>query len=387
MAVHRSKNYYATLGVSRTAKPAEIRNAYRHLARKLHPDLNPGDLSAENRFKEVQEAYEVLKDKQKRSFYDQHGFYSDQAFQQRSARGGRRPPGGGFGFDGFDFTDLGSGPGGAGGPDFASIFDSLFEGTTGQQPGRAARKQGEDLEYILDIEFDDAIRGTTAQLKVNRQRRCASCAGSGRAPGSTSQQCGSCNGSGRTHQGAGNMRFTVPCGPCRGSGRIETPCLACRGEGRAPASDTIRVRIRPGTGENSRIRVAGKGNDGPHGGAPGDLYIVARIGEHPFFQRDGSDISIEVPVTPAEAVLGAKIEVPTIGGKAHMRIPPGTSSGKVFRVRGRGVVDPRNGVRGDQFVRISIVVPRIPDEDTKDLMREYASRNPENPRQALLSKL
>ena len=183
------------------------------------------------------------------------------------------------------------------------------------------------------------------------------------------------------------MRFSVPCRTCGGEGRVSSLCTACGGEGRTSTKDRIQVRIPPGTGANSRLRLPGKGNAGMRGGPAGDLYIVAKIGEHPFFKRDGYDISIQVPITPAEAILGAKIEVPTIDGKALLRIPPATNSGKTFRLRDRGVTDPRKGIRGDQFVRISIVVPEIADETTKELMREYAERNPENPRESILRSL
>ncbi len=387
MPASRSKNYYATLGVGRDAKPDSIRKAYRHLARKLHPDVNPGDTAAEDRFKEIQEAYGVLNDSKKRKFYDRFGFYSDQAFAEGT--GARRPGGrpGGFGFDGFDFTDFGSQAGPMPGPDLGSLFGNLFGGTRRPKPGAAAQSEGEDLEYTLDIGFEDAIRGTSARLNIDRQKTCSPCAGSGLAHGTPPRQCDDCSGTGQVHQAAGNMRFSVPCRSCGGDGRVRSPCPACAGEGRVRSMDSIEARIPPGTGENSRLRLPGKGNAGLRGGLPGDLYLVAKIGEHPFFERSGFDIKIQVPVTPAEAILGAKIEVPTIDGKAFLRIPPATNSGKTFRVRGRGVTDPRNGQRGDQFVRISIVVPEIPDETTKDLMREYAERNPENPREAILRSL
>lgn len=383
MAANRSKDYYATLGVARNADSAAIRKAYRHLARKLHPDVNPGDTVSENRFKEVQEAYGVLSDEKKRKFYDQHGFYSDQAFTGGAgARTGGQP--GGFGFDGFDFTDFGRQAGGGPGVDFGSLFDTFLGGGRRSQPGSAAKQPGEDLEYTMDIGFRDAIRGTTERLSIARQDACSACDGAGLAKGTSPSPCGECSGSGQVHKAAGNMRFSVPCMACRGAGTIRNTCPACRGEGRVGTHASIEIRIPAGAQENSRLRVPAKGNAGPRGGAPGDLYIVLRVGQHPFFRRQGQHIHIEVPVTPAEAVLGGKIEVPTIDGTAFLRIPPGTDSGKTFRVRERGVKDPRTGQSGDQFVRILIVVPEIPDETTKDLMRQYAERNPENPREAIL---
>lgn len=382
MAASQSKDYYATLGVARDEKPDAIRKAYRHLARKLHPDVNPGDSAAEDRFKEIQEAYGVLSDPTKRKFYDRFGFYSDQAFTKGGPTGGRGRSGG-FGFDGFDFTDL-SGQAGA---DIGSMFETLFGGSRRRKPAESAQAEGEDLEYTLDIGFEDAIRGTSVRLNIDRQKLCSPCGGSGTAYGAPPRSCANCGGSGHVHRAAGNMRFSVPCGTCRGVGRVRSPCPSCGGEGRVGSVDSIEARIPPGTGENSRLRLPGKGNAGLRGGLAGDLYLVARIGEHPFFERNGFDIKIQVPVTPAEAILGAKIEVPTIDGKAFLRIPPATNSGKTFRVRGRGVTDPRTGQRGDQFVRISIVVPEIPDEATKSLMRQYAERNPENPREAILGSL
>ncbi len=374
MAGNRGKDYYATLGVSRDAKPDAIRKAYRHLARKLHPDVNPGDSSAEERFKDVQEAYAVLKDEKKRSIYDRYGFYSDQAFTGRGPK-----PGGGFDFEGFDFSDLGR----QGASSFSDIFETLA-GMRGRRSQRSRTTPGEDLEYTMEIAFEDAIHGTKERLRLNRQQACSTCSGTGRGRGAGPGTCGRCNGAGQLHQAAGNMRFSVPCSACRGTGRVETPCQACHGEGRKPTLTSIEVRIPPGTADNSRLRIPRRGNVGIRGGKPGDLYIVASVGKHPFFVREGDNIRIQVPVTPAEAVLGAKIEVPTIDGTAWLRIPPGTSSGKTFRVRERGARNPRSGIRGDQFVRISIVVPAIPDESTKDLMRQYAERNPENPREAIV---
>lgn len=374
MAANRSKDYYATLGVPRNAKADAIRTAYRHLARKLHPDVNPGDKAAEERFKDVQEAYDILSDEEKRGIYDRYGFYSEQARQQASAGQGH-----GFGFDGFDFSDLGRQ---AAGTNLGDLFEGMFGGR-GHGRGQATRRQGEDLEYEMEVGFDGAIRGATERLKISRQVPCAPCSGSGNAKGEPPSVCKACGGSGQSQRMAGNMRFSVPCAECGQTGQARTPCPQCAGEGRVLATNTIDVRIPPGTRENARLRLQGKGNAGILGGPAGDLYILVHVGKHPFFERDNFDIRIEVPITPAEAVLGAKIEVPTIDGTALMRIPPATSSGKTFRMRGRGVTDPRSDKRGDQFVRISIVVPKVPDESTKDLMRRYAERNPENPRDSL----
>ena len=378
MAFGRGKDYYSALGVAKNATPDAIRKAYRHLARKLHPDVNPGDSASEERFKEVQEAYAVLNDEKKREFYDRHGFYSDQAY----STGGPAGPGagGGFGFDGFDFNDVA----GQGGPDLGSMFESFFGGGRRRKTTSTEKRSGEDLEYALEIGFDEAIQGTEVRLSVDRYRPCAPCGASGSSASEPPHQCTQCGGSGKSHAAMANMRFSVPCPACQGEGLVRTPCPACSGDGRVREASAVEARIPPGTGENSRLRIPGKGNAGIRGGPPGDLYVVARVGKHAFFERKGYDIYIQVPVTPAEAVLGAKIEVPTIDGTAFLRVPPATSSGKTFRVRGRGVKDPRSDERGDQFVRITIAVPEIPDEATKDLMRQYSERNPENPRKALL---
>ncbi len=377
MATRRGTDHYATLGVGRDAKPEAIRKAYRHLARKLHPDVNPGDAAAEERFKRVQEAYNVLGDEKKREFYDRHGFYSEQAQAAGPSRGARR---GGFGFEGFDFGDVARGAG----PDVESMFESFLGGGRRRKTAPEEPRKGEDLDYELEIGFFDAIRGTTVTLSVERMARCAPCGGSGSALGASPRQCTRCGGAGSTQAAMGNMQFQVPCASCGGTGRSRTPCPRCRGDGRVRKKGTVEARIPPGTGENSRLRLPGKGNAGLRGGSAGDLYIVARIGRHPFFERKGFDIHIEVPVTPAEAVLGGKVEVPTIDGTAVMRIPPATSSGRTFRHRERGVVDPRSGRRGHQFVKILIVVPEIPDEATKELMRRYSELNPENPRSPIL---
>ena len=379
MAPNRSIDYYAALGVQRDAKPDAIRKAYRHLARKLHPDLNPGDKVSEDRFKQVQEAYGVLSDEKKRAFYDQHGFYSDQAYSTGGRAAGGRS--GGVGFDGFDFTDFvrqaGSG----------SIFDSVFGGGQRQRAESAAPQPGEDLEYTLEVGFDDAIKGAPVRLSIVRLNACADCRGTGTEHGASPPECPECRGLGKAARAAGNMRFTIPCPACQGAGRLRSVCGSCDGDGRVRSAATVETRIPPGTQDNARLRVPGKGNMGLRGGAPGDLYIETKVGSHPFFTRKGDDIHIQVPVTPAEAILGSKIEVPTIDGTAFLRVPPATSSGKTFRVRERGVQNSRGGKRGDQFVRISIVVPEIPDESTKDLMRQYAELNAENPREGLFQTL
>lgn len=372
-----AKDYYKALGVKRSASADDIKKAYRRLARKYHPDVNPGDTAAEERFKEVQEAYDILNDPKKKEMYDQYGFYSPQGFQ------GGRPGGtgpGDFGFSGFDFTDFSEAAGGQGGG-FSDLFSQFFRsggrGRPQQQP-----KQGEDLEYAVDIGFWDAIRGTTLRLNVQRYDSCTQCGGLG-GGASAASQCPECKGAGQVDQTVGAMRFNLTCPRCGGSGALRNACSRCGGEGRLPKTESVEVRIPPGAHPGARLRVPGKGNAGTMGSRTGDLYIVTRVGEHSVFKRDGDDIRIVAPITPAEAVLGGKIEVPTIDGRAALKIPPGTSSGKTFRLRERGVENRRTKKRGDQYVEVRISVPAIPDENTKQLMREYEKLNGDDPRAAL----
>ncbi len=398
MAASKQQDFYGTLGVKRTAKAEDIRKAYRRLARKYHPDVNPGDKSAEDRFKEVQSAYDVLKDDKKRQMFDQHGFYSDQAFAAggpggpEGGTGGFRP--GDFDFNGFDFSEFARGTGrpsgGAGRQSrggFSDLFGNLFGQESPQSSSAAGPQPGEDLEYAIDIDFWEAIRGTTTRLSVSRNAPCARCSATGQVNTGGPTACGECSGSGQVNQTVGNMQFKITCPLCQGKGQVRNICPSCRGDGRNSTTETVEVRIPAGAQHGSRLRVPRKGNGGLRGGPPGDLYIVTRVGEHPFFKRSGDDIRIQVPLTPAEAVLGAKIEVPTIEGSAFLKVPPATSSGKVFRVRERGVLNPGSKRLGDQFVEVRIVVPEIPDEATKGLMREYSALNSENPREHLLEEV
>ncbi len=397
MAASKQQDYYETLGLKRNAGPDEIRKAYRRLARKYHPDVNPGDKAAEDRFKDIQAAYDVLGDEKKRQMFDRYGFYSDQAFAAGGPGGPGDSPGGaggfrpgGFDFDGFDFSEFarhaGSGAGQQSRGGFSDLLGSLFgRGAAAGRP-EAGPKPGEDLEYAIDIGFWEAIHGTTVRLNVARNAPCKRCNGTGHSDTGEPAPCSECGGSGHVSRAVGNMRFDASCPRCRGSGRIRDVCAHCRGDGRTAATEPVEMRIPAGVKQSSRLRAPGKGNSGLRGGPPGDLYIVARVGEHPFFKRVGDDIRIQIPITPAEAVLGAKIEVPTIEGSAFLKIPPATSSGKVFRVRERGVLNPGAKRRGDQFVEVRIVVPEIADEGVKELMRRYAEISPENPREPLFEK-
>jgi len=374
MPAATKKDYYETLGVARSAETEEIRKAYRRLARKYHPDLNPGDKSAEDRFKKVQEAYDVLSDDNKRKTYDQYGFYSDNLPPNTGNQGGA-------GFGGFDFSEYvrqqqqaGENGGGAGFDpgssrgSFRDLFSQLYGG--GGARGAATQpERGADLEYGLNVDFWQSIRGTQVKLNILRQETCETCHGTGSA-GKNVAVCPECVGTGTVTQMAGAVKFNLPCHRCEGTGRLKNACPTCRGEGRISRPDTVEVRIPAGVTSGSRLRVAGKGNAGTAGGPAGDLYITIRVEEHPFFKRDGDNISVEVPLTVTEAGLGAKIEVPTIDGRALLKIPQGTQNGQKFRLREKGVFNSRKNSRGDEIVEVVLRAPDVHDERTRELLRE-----------------
>jgi molecular chaperone DnaJ len=407
MATTTKKDYYELLGVKKSASADEIRKAFRKLARKYHPDVNPGDKAAEERFKAMSEANDVLSDPKKRKIYDQLGYYSDNidpAAAEAYARGG--PTGaGGFGgfpgaqpgasgqgvpfdFGGFDFSDMFEGARGqrstGGGGGFRDIFSGMFGGRgAGAQEGPEA---GSDLEYQVNVPFWTAIRGGVMKLNITRQDVCGNCHGNGyiEAPG----VCPQCKGKGTIEQTGGRMKFNVTCPRCHGSGKNISPCPVCHGEGVVSRTEPLEVRIKAGTRDGQRIRIPGKGNSGGHGGSAGDLYVIIRAGEHRVFRRDGDDIQITVPVTATEAALGAKIEVPTIDGRALLKVPPGTQSGQKLRLREKGVPSAtKEGARGDEIVEVKLTVPMPRDEKTKELLRELAKLNPEDPRAELFKNV
>jgi molecular chaperone DnaJ len=410
MATSPKKDYYEILGVKKSASAEDIRKAFRKLARKYHPDVNPGDKSAEEKFKALSEANDVLSDPKKRKIYDQVGYYSDnidpataEAYARAGASGGGGFsggfPGGGaggsgqgvpFDFGGFDFSDLvdsaGRGRRSGGGGGFRDIFGSIFGGGQGAAQAEEGPEPGTDLEYQVNVPFWTAIRGGVMRLNISRHDVCANCHGQGslEAPG----KCPECNGTGQITQTGGRMKFNVQCPRCHGTGKNLTTCPICHGEGTVTKSEPLEVRIKAGTRDGQRIRLPGKGNAGAHGGAAGDLYAIIRMGEHPIFRRDGDDIYLTVPVSSTEAALGAKIEVPTIDGRALLKIPPGTQSGQKLRLREKGVSSAtKDGVRGDEIVEITVTVPMPRDERTKELLRELAKLNPEDPRAELWNKV
>ncbi len=378
MAATAKQDYYELLGVARKASQKEIRQAYRKLARKYHPDLNPGDKSAEEKFKQVQEAYDVLSDSKKRQMYDQFGF------DVPGAGGMPGPAEAGdvhFDFGGFDF---GGGSAGGGGPSFRDLFSQFFRsgGEAAEAPGQA--EMGSSLEYQIEISFWEAVRGTVKKLTISRLDTCSDCSGSG-ATGQP-QTCTACGGTGQVAQTSGRMRFNLTCTRCGGTGRIRNICRLCGGEGRVRRADTIEVRIPAGVRTGSRVRVPGRGNAGTAGEPAGDLYIITDVQPHPYFDRRGDDIYSSVPITVTEAALGAKIEVPTIDGRSLLRIPPGTNSGQKLRLREKGVPSVRNGHRGDQYVELQVVVPRPGDERVRELLKELQKIAPEDPRKDLFDR-
>ena len=383
------EDYYKTLGVKRAATQEEIRKAYRRLARKYHPDLNPGDKSSEEKFKQLSEAYDILSDPKKREVYDKFGTYNDNI--RDSARG---PAGAGFDFDWSVFTggagagssDAGPGAGaggssGAGSGSFRDIFSELFGGggKGGSTRSQSQARRGADIEVPLALSFEEAINGLTANINVRRSETCSRCQGTGEAATGL-LSCPACNGTGKISAGGGFLRFDQNCSACNGTGKRRPPCPSCHGRGVLPKYETVRVRIPAGVDTGSRVIVRNKGEAGPKNASPGDLYIITNVAPHSIFTRKGDNIYCVVPVTLPEAALGAKIEVPTVSGKAQLRIPPGTQSGQVFRLREKGAPSLRGDTRGDQYVEVKVVLPRIIDEDSKNLLREFAKRNPENPR-------
>jgi molecular chaperone DnaJ len=387
MATTTKQDYYELLGVARKASAKDIRAAYRKLARKYHPDLNPGDKAAEEKFKQVQEAYEVLSDAKKRQMYDQFGFNvpgSGGVPPSAAGYGGAAPEDIHFDFGGFDF---GGGAGGAqgGGTSFRDLFGQFFRGANAAQAAQD-HEPGTDLEYQIDIAFAEAMHGTVKKISFTRLDVCNVCHGAGVAPGDE-KVCPTCGGSGQVTQVSGKMRFQITCSRCGGSGKLRTMCRNCGGEGRVPKVEMLDVRIPPGAQTGSRVRVPARGNVGLHGGPPGDLYIILRVEPHPFFERRGDDLYTVVPVTVPEASLGAKVEVPTIDGRAQVRIPPGTGSGKKLRLREKGAPSIRQpGKRGDQIVEVQIVVPKPEDERVRNLMKELSKVDPEDPRGEIFAR-
>ncbi len=377
------KDYYQILGVKKDAKSDEIKKSYRRLARKFHPDVNPNDKAAEEKFKEVQEAYDVLSDEKKRKVFDRFGYYNENLDPNAPFATGAAGSPGGFDFSGFSW-DTGA-AGQSTGSSFKDIFSDLFGGSERPQPEppRAVPKRGRDIEIPLALSFEESFNGLTTNITVNRSEQCSRCQGAGDTGGPV-VQCSTCKGTGQSMRTGGRLQFSQPCPDCGGSGRRRTPCSLCNGKGVTPKTEQVKIRIPAGVDTGSRVRIPKKGHGGRLGAEPGDLFIITNVGKHSFLSRKGDNIYVTVPISVPEAALGARIEVPTVEGRAQLRIPPGTESGQKFRLRERGFPSLRNPkLRGDQFVEVRISLPRIISEETKEALRHFEKLNPENPRRAM----
>jgi molecular chaperone DnaJ len=343
------RDYYKVLEVARNASEADIKKAYRRLAMKYHPDRNPDDKEAEERFKEAKEAYEVLTDAQKRAIYDQHGHDGIDAARQ----------GGGGGGGGADFGDI-----------FGEVFGDIFGG--GRRGGRSQVFRGADLRYELELELPQAVFGYTTEIEIPRLMECETCHGSGAAKGHSPVTCDQCQGSGQMRISQGFFQLQQPCNRCRGTGRIvKNPCDTCLGQGRIRRTRKLSVKVPAGVSTGDRIRLGGEGEAGRNGGPPGDLYIEMNVKPHPIFEREGDDLSCEVPVSFATAVLGGAVNVPTLEGEVSLKIPAETQSGRVFRLRDKGVKPVRGGDRGDLFCRVVVETPVNLSAEQRELLKKF----------------
>lgn len=378
-----TKDYYELLGVPRGSDVKEIKKAYRKLARKYHPDVNPGDKESERKFKEIGEAYDVLNDPKKKEMYDRFGSAAfEQGFGQTAGTGAGAGAGGqGYGgFQGFggyspeDFAGYGRGA------DYSEIFGDIF----GARAEAVGPRKGQDSQYALEMGLEDAIFGTTTQLNVRREVDCQACGGSGVSPGSSPATCPDCKGTGRIKTGRGFFNVAQTCPRCGGTGKVNpNPCKICRGKGTVPKMEQLSVKVPAGVDNGSKVRLAGKGGAGVNGGPPGDLYIITRILPHPFFERRGDNLYCDIPVTYAEAALGAKVDIPTKDGVVTMTIPPGTQPDQELRLKGKGVPHFGGSGVGDQYVKIKVVVPVNPTEKARELLHELEKAQPLNPRAGL----
>jgi molecular chaperone DnaJ len=373
------KDYYAVLGLKKGATEKEITRAYRKLAKQHHPDANPGNKEAEEKFKDISAAYDVLSDQAKRKEYDEVrdmvASGAGNPFAGAGAGGFGGP--GGFGDGGnirFETGDMGGL-----GDLLGNIFGRAGRRQTSRQPGAGPRR-GSDLEAEVHLSFDDAVRGATIAVQLTGAAPCHSCGGTGAAPGTVPQTCPQCNGVGTLAVDQGPFSFSQICPRCGGNGRVvETPCPTCHGSGTETRTRDVKVRIPVGVADGQRVRVKGKGTAGSNGGPPGDLYVTVHVAPHPLFGRKGDDLTLRVPVTFSEAALGAEVKVPTLDGSVTVKIPPGTSSGKTLRVRGRGM--PRSGSgAGDLLVTVDVVVPRTLSDEQRQALEALAATESANPR-------
>lgn len=340
------RDYYEVLGVNPNADNKEIKKSYRRIAMKFHPDRNPDDEQAEEKFKEATEAYEVLSDSEKRAAYDQYG------------HAGVDPQmGGAGGFGGGGFSDI-----------FGDVFGDIFGGGG---RGRSGPQRGSDLRYNMELSLEQAVHGDTLKIRVPTLVACSPCDGTGAKPGSSPTTCGTCNGQGQVRMTQGFFSVQQTCPNCRGSGKVvKDPCNKCRGQGRVEETKTLSVKVPPGVDTGDRIRLSGEGEAGPDGGPAGDLYVQVHVRDHSIFERDGKNLYCDVPISFADAVLGGELEVPTLDGRVKLKIPSETQTGKLFRLRGKGVAPVRGGAPGDLLCRVVIETPVNLTREQKDLVRQ-----------------
>lgn len=342
------RDYYEVLGVSRDADERELKKAYRKLAHQYHPDKNPGDKDAEEKFKEASEAYAVLSDAEKRAAYDRFG---------HAGLGGDP----GFGGGGFSVN-------------IQDIFGDIFGDILGGGRRRGGPQRGADLRYHLEVDFEEAAFGTEKEVRIPRMEPCNTCEGTGAAPGTRPKACGTCGGIGEIRVSQGFFSIAKTCHVCHGSGRVvEKPCETCHGVGQREVERDITVKVPAGVGEGTRLRFVGEGEAGRAGGPRGDLYVVLGIRPHPLFERDGENVFCEVPISFPQAALGCSLDVPTLDGKVTMKIPAGTQPGAIFRLRGKGIPHLRGNGRGDQLVKVRLEVPRKLDERQRELLEAFAA--------------
>jgi molecular chaperone DnaJ len=346
------RDYYEVLGVERGTDDKEIKKAYRRIAMKYHPDRNPDAPDAEDKFKEASEAYEILSDPEKRAAYDQFGHAG--VDPQMGAGAG--------GFQG-SFSDI-----------FGDVFGDIFGGGGGGGRARGGPQRGADLRYTLDISLEDAVKGATVKIRVPTLVTCEPCDGSGAKPGTSASTCGTCGGVGQVRMQQGFFQVQQTCPDCRGKGKtISDPCSSCYGRGRVEETKTLSVKVPPGVDTGDRIRLTGEGEAGPEGGPPGDLYVQVSVQPHPIFERDGRHLYCEVPINFADAALGGELEVPTLEGRVKLKIPAETQTGKLFRLRGKGVKPVRGGPEGDLMCRVVVETPVNLSKKQKELLEEFKS--------------
>lgn len=344
------RDYYTILGVEKNAKEEDIKRSYRRLAMRYHPDKNPGDREAEEKFKEASEAYEVLRDPEKREIYDHYGH------EGLSGTGFR-------GFSGFE--DIFA--------SFGDIFEDVFGFTGGTRRSRTAGRPGADLRYDLKISFMEAVTGAEKEIIIEKHESCNTCGGNGAAPGTAPETCPRCRGMGQVRQSSGFFSISTTCPDCRGEGsRIKNPCRSCLGSGRVRTSKKTHLKIPAGVDSGSRLRLRGEGEEGKFGGQRGDLYVFIHVESHELFQRDGSDIYCQIPVSMTQAALGATLEIPTLNGEEKLKIPKGTQSGKIFRLKGKGIPYLRGFGKGDQIVQLIVKIPTNLNKKQEELLREFA---------------